>query len=63
VWCVWTSRFSATGAGSLSPDLQPVAADPVRTLTLNGGDAARTSEETDGAPVRLSLRQGWKPEG
>jgi hypothetical protein len=38
-------------------------ADPVRTLTLNGGDAARTLEQTDCASVRLSLRQGWKPEG
>jgi hypothetical protein len=29
--------------GGLSSDLQPVAADPARTLTLSGGDAARTS--------------------
>jgi hypothetical protein len=43
MWCIWTSRFSATGAGRLSPDLQPVAADPARTLTLCSGDAARIS--------------------
>ncbi len=41
MWCIWTSRFSATGAGRLSPDLQPVAADPA--LTLCSGDAARIS--------------------
>ena len=32
---VWTSRISATGAASLSRSLQPVTANPVRTLTLS----------------------------
>ncbi len=33
---IWTSRFSATGAGDLLSSLQPVTANPARTLTLRG---------------------------
>ena len=53
---VLTSRFSATGAASLSRDLQPVTANPVRTLTLNRDAAV-------GRRPAVALRQGWKPEG
>ncbi|GHC70657.1 hypothetical protein GCM10010136_17180 [Limoniibacter endophyticus] len=33
-FCLAIGIVSATGAGSLSPDLQPVTANPVCTLTL-----------------------------
>ena len=51
--------------GRRRPLLRPSTrrGNPVRTLTLNGGDAARTSGEPGCASARLSLRQGWKPEG
>jgi len=48
------SKYDKTGTGSLSSDLQPVAANPARTLTLNGGD-----EEPDCAFARLSFLAGW----
>ncbi|RSC38732.1 hypothetical protein EGT36_07410 [Agrobacterium sp. FDAARGOS_525] len=40
---VWTSRFSATGAGSLSSSSLPVTAKPARTLPL-GGDTPHVIE-------------------
>ena len=49
----WTSRFSATGAASLSRGLQPVTANPVRTLTLYLH--LRTRRDQLGSP--------WEPRG
>ena len=60
---VQTSRFSATGAGSLSSDLQPVTADPARTLALYGGGAAFTSGSGNSRPCAgLCVRDG-SPKG
>ena len=52
---VWTSRISATGAASLSRDLQPVTENPVRTLTLGGVAGC--------SPQKGVCRRPWRGQG
>lgn len=74
---VWPSRVSATGAGRLSPDPQPVTENPICTLTLDlvwaGKFAKHSLRQHSGAlraaspgegiarDVRSGAREGFPP--